>query len=75
MSTWKNLHDLGYLPVEIKALPEGSKVPMKVPCITIVNTIPEFYWLTNFFRNLVKRHYLAAMYQRHYCTCVPEVAE
>lgn len=49
----ERLHDLGYLPIEIKALPEGSKVPMKVPCITIVNTIPEFYWLTNFLETLL----------------------
>jgi nicotinamide phosphoribosyltransferase len=49
----ERLHDLGYLPIEIKALPEGSKVPMKVPCITIVNTLPEFYWLTNFLETLL----------------------
>lgn len=49
----ERLHDLGYLPVEIKALPEGSKVPMKVPCLTIVNTLPEFYWLTNFLETLL----------------------
>lgn len=48
-----NLHDLGYLPVEIKALPEGSKVPMRVPCLTIVNTLPEFYWLTNFLETIL----------------------
>jgi nicotinamide phosphoribosyltransferase len=42
------LHDLGFLPIKIKALPEGSVVPMRVPCLTIVNTRPEFYWLTNF---------------------------
>lgn len=47
------LHDLGYLPIEIKALPEGSKVPMRVPCITIVNTLPEFYWLTNFLETIL----------------------
>lgn len=41
------LHDLGYLPLHIKALPEGSKVSMKVPVFTITNTHPEFYWLTN----------------------------
>lgn len=41
------LHDLGYLPLRIKSLPEGSKVPMKVPVLTIVNTHPEFYWLVN----------------------------
>jgi nicotinamide phosphoribosyltransferase len=42
------LHDLGYLPLEIKALPEGSLVPMGVPMLTVHNTLPEFYWLTNF---------------------------
>lgn len=42
------LHDLGYLPIEIKALPEGSVVDMKIPFITIKNTLPEFYWLTNY---------------------------
>lgn len=49
----EKLHDLGYLPVEIKALPEGSKVPMRVPCLTIVNTLPEFYWLTNFLETIL----------------------
>lgn len=49
----ERLHDLGYLPIEIKALPEGSKVPMRVPCITIVNTLPEFYWLTNFLETIL----------------------
>lgn len=49
----ESLHDLGYLPVEIKALPEGSLVPMRVPCLTIVNTKPEFYWLTNFLESIL----------------------
>ncbi len=49
----EDLHDLGYLPIEIKALPEGSQVPMKVPCLTIVNTHPECYWLTNFFETIL----------------------
>lgn len=41
------LHRLGYLPIRIKALPEGALVPMQVPCFTIENTLPEFSWLTN----------------------------
>ena len=49
----EKLHDLGYLPIEIKALPEGSRVPMRVPCLTIVNTIPGFYWLTNFLETIL----------------------
>lgn len=42
------LHDLGYLPVLIKALPEGSRVNMRVALWTIQNTLPEFFWLTNY---------------------------
>lgn len=42
------LHALGYLPIEIKALPEGSLVPAKVPYLTIKNTLPQFFWLTNY---------------------------
>lgn len=42
------LHDLGYLPLQIKTLPEGSSVNMGIPTITITNTHPDFYWLTNY---------------------------
>ncbi len=44
----EKLHDLGYLPIEIKALPEGSLVPARVPYLTITNTHPDFAWLVNF---------------------------
>lgn len=42
------LHKLGYLPIRIKALPEGARVNPGVPVFTIVNTLPEFFWLTNY---------------------------
>ena len=42
------LHDLGYLPIELKALPEGSRVNMRVPLWTIRNTLPGFFWVTNY---------------------------
>ncbi len=42
------LHDLGYLPVRIKALPEGSRVNIRVPMFTIVNTHSDFFWVTNY---------------------------
>lgn len=32
------LHRLGYLPLEIRALPEGTLVTMGIPCIEITNT-------------------------------------
>jgi nicotinamide phosphoribosyltransferase len=48
-----DLHELGYLPIRIKAVPEGTPVPMRVPCLTIVNTDARFFWLTNFFETLM----------------------
>ena len=47
------LWDLGYLPIKVKALPEGTLVPVGVPVLTIVNTKPEFFWLTNFLETLI----------------------
>lgn len=47
------LHDLGFLPIRIKALPEGTLCPINVPMLTISNTRPEFYWLTNFLETLL----------------------
>jgi len=49
----ESLHVLGYLPIKIKALPEGSKVSMGIPCLTVVNTLPKYYWLTNFIETLM----------------------
>ena len=39
------LHELGYLPVEINAVPEGTLVPMGVPCIEIKSTCPNYFWV------------------------------
>jgi len=47
------LHDLGYLPIEVKALPEGVRVPAGVPVLTIVNTLPAFFWLTNYLESII----------------------
>jgi nicotinamide phosphoribosyltransferase len=44
---------LGYLPLHIKALDEGSKVPMKVPVLTITNTRDEFFWLVNYLETVL----------------------
>ena len=44
----RKLHNLGYLPIKIKAVPEGSSVPFGCPVLTIVNTHHDFFWLTNF---------------------------
>lgn len=47
------LHDLGYLPIRIKAINEGLRVPIGVPVLTIVNTHPNFFWLTNYLETII----------------------
>lgn len=57
------LHKLGYLPVEICALPEGCRVPIRsafelpegqcqVPFMSIVNTHSDFPWITEFLESV-----------------------
>ena len=47
------LWDLGYLPIEIKALDEGTLCPIGVPMLTITNTHPDFGWLVNYLETLM----------------------
>jgi nicotinamide phosphoribosyltransferase len=64
------LHDLGYLPICIKAIPEGSAVPIKVPCLVMYNTHPEFFWLTNYLETILSCYLwkatTSATIARHY---------
>lgn len=47
------LHDLGYLPLEIRTLDEGTKVNMGVPVLTIRNTVDHAFWLVNFLETTI----------------------
>jgi len=47
------LHALGYLPVRILALPEGSRVPIGVPPVVIHNTHPSGFWLPNYLETIL----------------------
>lgn len=49
----KNLHKLGYLPIEISALPEGTLVPVKVPMIQLTNTHPDFPWIVEYIESVL----------------------
>jgi len=53
VSHFEALHDLGYLPIRVKSIEEGTLVPIKVPVLTIVNTVPEFYWVTNYLETII----------------------
>lgn len=43
----RNLHRLGYLPIAMYAVPEGTRTKVGVPQSVFVNTDPDFAWLTN----------------------------
>ncbi len=47
------LHDLGYIPLEFRALPEGTEVPLRVPMLTVENTHPDFFWLVNYIESFI----------------------
>lgn len=48
-----DLYDLGYLPLEFKSLPEGARVKFGTPVLTVQNTLPAFYWLTNYHETVI----------------------
>lgn len=50
---YEELHDLQYLPIKVKALPEGVEVPIRVPMVTVVNSDKKFYWITNFLETIL----------------------
>lgn len=53
LSHIRALHRLGYLPLEFKAVPEGTRVPLRVPTFTIENTVDEFFWFTNYVESII----------------------
>ena len=73
------LHDLGYLPIRIKALDEGSVVKANIPVLTITNTDPRFFWLTNYFEtilsNAIWKPMTSATIARQYLKLLTEYAE
>jgi nicotinamide phosphoribosyltransferase len=47
------LHDLGYLPIRVKALPEGIETSPNIPHMTFINTIDGFAWLTLYLETVI----------------------
>ncbi len=54
---WEVLIDRhgGYLPLDIRAQPEGTIAPVHVPMMTVVNTDPDFFWLTSYVETALLR--------------------
>lgn len=49
-----DLYDLGYLPLVIKSVKEGTVCPIGVPFCTVYNTHKNFGWLTNFIETIMQ---------------------
>ncbi len=49
----RELADLGYLPLEIKAVPEGTVIDNKNVLLTIKNTLPNFHWVVGFVESVL----------------------
>jgi nicotinamide phosphoribosyltransferase len=47
-----DLHDLGYLPIQILALKEGSLVPYKVAPMLYFSTDDRFFWLPTYLETI-----------------------
>lgn len=52
-SHFEALHDVGYLPIRIKSLPEGIETNPNVPHMTFINTIDGFAWLTLYLETII----------------------
>lgn len=50
---FEELWDLGYLPIKVKALPEGLETNPNIPHMTFVNTVDGFAWLTLYLETVV----------------------
>lgn len=50
---FSDLHKLGYLPLHVKALDEGTLVPVGMPVLTVQNTHPDHSWLTNYIESVL----------------------
>ena len=52
VTRFEELHDLGYLPIELRIIEEGNEVPFGVPMLTLSNTHKNFAWLTNYLETI-----------------------
>lgn len=50
---FEELWDLGYLPIKVKALPEGIETNPNIPHMTFINTVDGFAWLTLYLETFI----------------------
>ena len=50
---WEQIKELGYLPIEIQAVPEGSFIPKDNVLVQVRNTDPRFSWLVTWLETIL----------------------
>jgi len=54
-SHFEALHNLGYLPIRVKALPEGIETKPNIPHMTFINTVNGFAWLPLYLETIISK--------------------
>jgi len=49
----EDLYDLGYLPLEIRSLEEGTESAIRIPILFLYNTDERFAWVTNYIETIL----------------------
>lgn len=52
LTDMRKLHQLGYLPIEVRSIDEGTKYPIGLPVFTVKATIDGFGWLVNYLETV-----------------------
>ena len=61
IEAFRAIHELGYLPIEIRAIPEGVRVPIGCPMIEIRATQEWAFWVGEYFETIASCNLWPAM--------------
>lgn len=52
LNDMSKLHDLGFLPIEVRSIDEGVRYPIGLPVFIVKSTVDGFGWLVNFIETV-----------------------
>lgn len=52
IEAFREIYDLGYLPIQIKSVPEGTRVPIGCPAVEIRATEEFAYWVAEYLESI-----------------------
>jgi nicotinamide phosphoribosyltransferase len=52
---WERVRDLGYFPIRIKAVREGSVIPVNNVLMTVESTDPDTFWIVGWLETMLMR--------------------